>query len=61
MQLKQIPADFRVRELLDFTRDDQGPFFVHRLRKHFEDDPRHPLHFHTVRGVGYRFTAEAEE
>jgi len=35
--------------------------FVHRLRKHFESDPRHPRHFHTVRGVGYRFTAEAEE
>jgi DNA-binding response OmpR family regulator len=35
--------------------------FVHRLRKHFEDDPRHPRHFHTVRGVGYRFTAEPEE
>jgi two-component system alkaline phosphatase synthesis response regulator PhoP len=35
--------------------------FVHRLRKHFEADPRHPRHFHTVRGVGYRFTSEAEE
>jgi DNA-binding response OmpR family regulator len=35
--------------------------FVHRLRKHFESDPRHPRHFHTVRGVGYRFTSEAEE
>jgi DNA-binding response OmpR family regulator len=35
--------------------------FVHRLRKHFEDDPRHPRHFHTVRGVGYRFTGEEEE
>jgi DNA-binding response OmpR family regulator len=35
--------------------------FVHRLRKHFEDDPRHPRHFHTVRGVGYRFTGEPEE
>jgi two-component system alkaline phosphatase synthesis response regulator PhoP len=35
--------------------------FVHRLRKHFEEDPRKPRHFHTVRGVGYRFTAEAEE
>ena len=35
--------------------------FVHRLRKHFEKDPRHPSHFHTVRGVGYRFTSEAEE
>lgn len=35
--------------------------FVHRLRKHFEDDPRHPHHFHTVRGVGYRFTGQPEE
>jgi DNA-binding response OmpR family regulator len=35
--------------------------FVHRLRKHFEEDPRHPLHFHTVRGVGYRFTSDPEE
>lgn len=35
--------------------------FIHRLRKHFEDDPRHPRHFHTVRGVGYRFTGQAEE
>jgi DNA-binding response OmpR family regulator len=35
--------------------------FVHRLRKHFEGDPRNPLHFHTVRGVGYRFTSEPEE
>ncbi len=34
--------------------------FVHRLRKYFEKDPRHPLHFHTVRGVGYRFTSEPE-
>lgn len=34
--------------------------FVHRLRKHFEEDPRHPNHFHTVRGVGYRFTGEPE-
>jgi len=35
--------------------------FVHRLRKHFEEDPRNPRHFHTVRGVGYRFTGEPEE
>ena len=35
--------------------------FVHRLRKHFESDPKHPCHFHTVRGVGYRFTSEVEE
>jgi two-component system alkaline phosphatase synthesis response regulator PhoP len=35
--------------------------FIHRLRKHFEGDPRQPLHFHTVRGVGYRFTSDPEE
>jgi DNA-binding response OmpR family regulator len=35
--------------------------FIHRLRKHFEKDPRNPRHFHTVRGVGYRFTSEPEE
>jgi DNA-binding response OmpR family regulator len=35
--------------------------FIHRLRKHFEADPRQPNHFHTVRGVGYRFTSEVEE
>jgi DNA-binding response OmpR family regulator len=35
--------------------------FIHRLRKHFEKDPRQPLHFHTVRGVGYRFTSDPEE
>ena len=35
--------------------------FIHRLRKHFEEEPRHPRHFHTVRGVGYRFTSEPEE
>ena len=34
--------------------------FVHRLRKYFEEDPHRPRHFHTVRGVGYRFTHEPE-
>jgi DNA-binding response OmpR family regulator len=29
--------------------------FIVRLRKYFEQDPSHPLHFLTVRGVGYRF------
>lgn len=31
--------------------------FVMRLRKRFEPDPENPRHFHTVRGIGYRFTA----
>jgi two-component system alkaline phosphatase synthesis response regulator PhoP len=34
--------------------------FVLRLRKRFEPDPEHPVHFHTIRGIGYRFTSEAE-
>ena len=34
--------------------------FIVRLRKRFEKSPDHPLHFHTVRGVGYRFTRNAE-
>ena len=34
--------------------------FVLRLRKRFEPDPERPRHFHTVRGVGYRFTIEAD-
>lgn len=35
--------------------------FVHRLRRTFEKDPRIPRHFHTVRGVGYRFTKDPED
>ena len=34
--------------------------FIVRLRKRFERNPEMPEHFHTVRGVGYRFTREAE-
>jgi len=35
--------------------------FIVRLRKRFERDPEHPRHFHTVRGVGYRFTRAPED
>jgi len=31
--------------------------FVVRLRRYLEDDPGHPRHLLTVRGVGYRFVA----
>ena len=34
--------------------------FIVRLRRRFERDPELPVHFHTVRGVGYRFTAQAQ-
>ena len=33
--------------------------FVVRLRKYIEDEPSRPRHLLTVRGVGYRFVAEA--
>ena len=32
--------------------------FIVRLRKRFEREPERPLHLHTARGVGYRFTLE---
>jgi DNA-binding response OmpR family regulator len=32
--------------------------FVMRLRRHLNDDPRSPRHLETVRGAGYRLTAE---
>jgi len=34
--------------------------FIVRLRKRFERNAEAPEHFHTVRGVGYRFTLEPE-
>jgi two-component system, OmpR family, alkaline phosphatase synthesis response regulator PhoP len=35
--------------------------FIVRLRKRFERNPELPAHFHTVRGVGYRFTPEPQD
>ena len=34
--------------------------FIVRLRRYIEEDPSHPKHLQTVRGVGYRFVAEPE-
>jgi two-component system alkaline phosphatase synthesis response regulator PhoP len=45
-------------EVLPSSRAIDG--FVVRLRKRFEPDPDRPQFIHTVRGVGYRFTATAE-
>jgi two-component system alkaline phosphatase synthesis response regulator PhoP len=30
--------------------------FILAFRKHFEEDNRNPKHFHSVRGLGYKFT-----
>ena len=35
--------------------------FIVRLRRYIEDDPTHPRHLLTVRGVGYRFAAHPGE
>ena len=29
--------------------------FILNFRKIFEEDPKHPTHFISIRGVGYRF------
>jgi two-component system, OmpR family, alkaline phosphatase synthesis response regulator PhoP len=34
--------------------------FIVRLRRYVEDDPAHPRHLVTVRGIGYRFVAVPE-
>lgn len=43
---------WRVREDTDTRAIDN---FIVRLRRYIEDDPAHPSHLLTVRGVGYRF------
>ena len=30
--------------------------YILNFRKIFEKDPRHPKYFHSIRGVGYKFT-----
>jgi two-component system, OmpR family, alkaline phosphatase synthesis response regulator PhoP len=30
--------------------------FILNFRKYFEDDSRHPKYFHSIRGIGYKFT-----
>ena len=31
--------------------------YILNLRKIFEEDPKNPIYFHSIRGVGYKFTA----
>ena len=33
--------------------------FILNFRKYFEKDPKRPVYFHNVRGVGYRFLSQA--
>ena len=34
--------------------------FLVRIRRILEDDPRRPVHFTTVRGLGYRFQKSSD-
>jgi two-component system alkaline phosphatase synthesis response regulator PhoP len=34
--------------------------FILNFRKYFEEDSKHPVYFHSVRGMGYRFTNKLE-
>jgi DNA-binding response OmpR family regulator len=35
--------------------------FIVRLRRYLEDDPVHPVHLQTVRGIGYRFVPDPKD
>ena len=35
--------------------------FIVRLRRYLEEDPAHPVHLQTVRGVGYRFVPDPKD
>ena len=49
-------------EILDKIWPDQFPTsrtidnYILAFRKIFEQDPKNPVHFHSIRGVGYKFT-----
>ncbi len=49
-------------EILDKIWPDQFPTsrtidnYILAFRKIFEQDPKNPIHFHSIRGVGYKFT-----
>lgn len=48
----------RVWDIKDYENLRTVDNFVSRLRKYFEIDPSNPLHFHSIRGVGYKFTRD---
>ncbi|MDI9319176.1 MAG: response regulator transcription factor [Phycisphaerales bacterium] len=35
--------------------------FILSFRKHFEKDTKHPIYFHSIRGVGYKFTSKEKK
>jgi DNA-binding response OmpR family regulator len=50
----------QVWRLRDYPNQRMVDNFIMRLRRHFEPDPRNPVHFVSVRGAGYKFVPVAE-
>lgn len=56
-----IPRGELLQSVWGYTSDTETRTldnFIVRLRKYFEQDPSRPVHFVTVRGVGYRFSRQ---
>lgn len=54
-----IPRGELLQSVWGYTSDTETRTldnFIVRLRRYFEPDPGKPVHFQTVRGVGYRFS-----
>jgi two-component system alkaline phosphatase synthesis response regulator PhoP len=47
---------FRLFGITMYTRIRTIDNLILNFRKYFEDDSRNPKHFHSVRGVGYKYT-----
>jgi DNA-binding response OmpR family regulator len=47
----------RVWKLRNYGNTRTVDNFISRLRRRFEEDPSHPVHFLSIRGAGYKFLA----
>ncbi|MGZ3931044.1 MAG: response regulator transcription factor [Bacteroidia bacterium] len=57
---KVISRDQIINELWDSDENASSRTidnYILNFRKYFEVSPKEPLHFHSIRGVGYKFTA----
>ena len=48
----------KVWKLRNYSQTRTVDNFLSRLRRHFEPDPKNPIHFVSVRGAGYKFLPE---
>lgn len=59
-----VPRGALLNSVWGYTNDTETRTldnFIVRLRKYFEPNPGKPIHFQTVRGVGYRFNRDGRE